>query len=304
MNYEYYKIFYYVGKHKNISKAATEMRSSQPAVSRVIQSLEHDFGCRLFTRTNSGVEFTNEGKTLYEYVQIAHSQLIQGEEEVSRSVNVENGVVHIGTTITCLQCFLYEALDRFRTVHPNVKIKINTGSNNGTIEKLKNGLFDIAFVSTPCKITKDLSATPVKKFNDYLIAGNNYDFLKDKVLSLKEINDYPVVSLRPTMQLRQFIDDFFADNDLSVTPDVEADNVGLVPEFIAQNFGLGYVPEDMAKPLIDKGKIFRVKTEKELPPRYVYMITDPNHPRTNASRMLSKTIKEQIKACDFPKNLQ
>ena len=50
MNYEYYKIFYYVGKHKNITKAAAEMYSSQPAVTRAIQNLESELGCRLFTR--------------------------------------------------------------------------------------------------------------------------------------------------------------------------------------------------------------------------------------------------------------
>ena len=67
MNYEHCKIFYCVGKHKNITKAANELYSSQPAVSRAIMSLENELGCRLFIRNKNGVEFTHEGQTLFNY---------------------------------------------------------------------------------------------------------------------------------------------------------------------------------------------------------------------------------------------
>ena len=64
MNYEYYKIFNCVGKHKNITRAAEELYSSQPAVTRAIQKMEAELNCRLFVRTKSGVGFTHEGQTL------------------------------------------------------------------------------------------------------------------------------------------------------------------------------------------------------------------------------------------------
>ena len=156
MNYEYYKIFYYVGKHKNITRAAVEMYSSQPAVTRAIQNLETELGCRLFIRTKNGVEFTHEGKTLFDYVNIAHSQLLKGENEVSRAISIENGTIYIGATVTALHGFLFEFLNEFHCAHPGIKFKINSGSNNGTIEKLKNGIVDIAFVSTPCNQSKEL----------------------------------------------------------------------------------------------------------------------------------------------------
>ena len=36
INFEYYKIFYYVAKYKNITKAAGVLKSNQPNVTRVI----------------------------------------------------------------------------------------------------------------------------------------------------------------------------------------------------------------------------------------------------------------------------
>ena len=40
INYEYYKVYYYVGKYRNITKAAQALGGSQPNVTRVIKLLE------------------------------------------------------------------------------------------------------------------------------------------------------------------------------------------------------------------------------------------------------------------------
>jgi len=294
VNYDYYKIFYYVGKHKNITRAAVELYSSQPAVTRAIQNLETELGCRLFVRNKNGVEFTHEGKTLFEYVSIAHNQLLKGEDEVSHLISAESGTIYIGTTVTALHSFLFDVIDDFHLKHPNVKFKINTGSNNGTIEKLKTGIFDIAFVSTPCNTSKSLNTVNVCRFNDILLAGNHFSQLKNKTLALDELKNYPFVCLRHSMQLRQFIDDFFAENDIAFIPDIEADSADLLLPMIIHNFGLGFAPEGMAEKAVTRGEVFRIRLEKELPERFIFMVTDPNHPQTNASREFSKMITETI----------
>ena len=57
-NFEYYKIFYYVAKYGNLTRAAAALNTSQPAVTRVIHKLESDLGCRLFIRSKSGMEMS------------------------------------------------------------------------------------------------------------------------------------------------------------------------------------------------------------------------------------------------------
>ena len=64
-NFEYYKIFYYVAKYENLTKAATALKTSQPAVTRTIHKLEGELGCRLFTRSKPGMKLTPEGRTFY-----------------------------------------------------------------------------------------------------------------------------------------------------------------------------------------------------------------------------------------------
>ena len=59
-NFEYYKIFYYVAKYENLTKAASVLKTSQPAVTRTIHNLENDLGCRLFIRSKKGMQMTPE----------------------------------------------------------------------------------------------------------------------------------------------------------------------------------------------------------------------------------------------------
>lgn len=295
MNYDYFRIFYYVGKHKNITRAANELYSSQPALTRAIQNLERELGCRLFVRTKTGVEFTNEGQRLFEYVNIAHNQLLKGEAEITRAISVDGGTIYVGCSITALHNFLFDVLDDFRSLHPGVKFKITTGSNNGTVEKLKKGIVDVAFVSTPFNHTKGLSTVTVSRFNDILIAGNNFSQLKDKTLTLAEINDYPFICLRHGMQLREFIDDVFDENGLSVTPDIETDGADILVSMICHNLGIGFVPQGMAEPAINLNKAFRIYLDNELPQRKICMVTDPHHPQTAASRELCKIVTNRIR---------
>ena len=52
-NFEYYKVFYYVAKYENLTKASSVLKTSQPAVTRTIHNLENELGCRLFTTSVS-----------------------------------------------------------------------------------------------------------------------------------------------------------------------------------------------------------------------------------------------------------
>ena len=81
-NLEYYKVFYYVAKHKSLTAAAGELAISQPAVSQSVRQLEASLGVKLFTRASKGVRLTKEGEMLYGYVAKGYEQIMLGEQKV------------------------------------------------------------------------------------------------------------------------------------------------------------------------------------------------------------------------------
>lgn len=63
--YDYYRIFYYVAQHKSFTRAAEVLGNNQPNITRCMNNLEQDLGCKLFIRTNRGISLTPEGVRLY-----------------------------------------------------------------------------------------------------------------------------------------------------------------------------------------------------------------------------------------------
>ena len=62
VNFEYYRIFYYVAKYHNFTKAAHTLGSSQPNVTRAMNCLEQQINTTLFVRTNGAFSLPRKGK--------------------------------------------------------------------------------------------------------------------------------------------------------------------------------------------------------------------------------------------------
>lgn len=105
INYDYYRVFYYVAKYQSITQAANALMNNQPNVTRTVKNLEHELGCVLFVRSNRGVRLTPEGEQLYAHIKIAVEQIQQGEEELSRNKTLQSGTVSISVSEVALRCF-------------------------------------------------------------------------------------------------------------------------------------------------------------------------------------------------------
>lgn len=141
---DYYRIFYYVAQYKSFSKAADVMGNNQPNITRCMNILENELGCKLFIRSNRGVQLTIEGERLFEHVSIAIEQLVSGENELLKDKGLESGLVNIGASEIALHLFLLNELEVFHHHYPHVKLRISNHSTPQAVQALENGLVDFA----------------------------------------------------------------------------------------------------------------------------------------------------------------
>ena len=71
INYELYKVFYYVARTLSFSEASKQLFISQSAVSQSIKVLEKKLGQSLFVRSTKKVRLTPEGEILFKHVEPA-----------------------------------------------------------------------------------------------------------------------------------------------------------------------------------------------------------------------------------------
>ena len=142
INYELYKVFYYVGRLGSITAAAEALCISQPAASQAIKQLEKALNTKLFLRTQKGVRLTTEGKLLYPYVERGMENLMDGEEMLKRLVDMDMGEVRIGASDMTLQFYLLSYLEQFHEQYPKIRITVTNAPTPETLKYLQSGRID------------------------------------------------------------------------------------------------------------------------------------------------------------------
>ena len=174
VNFEYYKIFYYVAKYENFTKAARVLGNSQPNITRAMNSLEQQIQSTLFVRTNRGVQLTPEGQRLYTHVSAAMLQLWAAEEELTDSTGLTHGSIAIGASETALNIYLLDKLKEFHMKYPGIRLKIYNHSTPQAIEAVKSGMIDFAVVSTPAAVEAPLKEIVLESFQEVLVGGRTF----------------------------------------------------------------------------------------------------------------------------------
>ena len=294
-NYEYYRIFYYVAKYGNLTKAAATLQTSQPAVTRTIHKLEDDLGCRLFIRSKSGMELTSEGQTFFEYVSAGCAQFFKGEQKLTNLLSLDEGSITISATETALHCCLLQAMEAFHELHPKVRFKILNNSSSDSIHSLRQGQVDMAMISSiPFAMETPLVVHTVHSYTDILIGGKKYSHLKERTMTLAELSDYPWVSLTSEAITRIFLNTYFAKQGLPFEPATELATTDLILPAIEHNLGIGFLPPEFAKEALDTGSVFRIHIPDELPHRTISLVYDSEYPQSVASTAFRKFLLQEF----------
>lgn len=284
ISYDYYRVFYYVCRYRNFTKAANALSTSQSSISHTIRNLEHALSCRLFVRGNRGIELTADGVRLYNYVAAGIEQFSLGEAEFINNDNKNSGMVSIGATETALHCYLFDALDRFHLKYPDIHFKINNFSTNDAVSAVKNGNADMAVTAAPFNIDNSFKVHILKNFNDILIAGSSFKHLTERQYSLHELIEYPFVCFSKGTRSREFIEDFFSSNGLSLNPAIESATSDLILPMVKHNLGIGYIPENIALNALNNEEVFKINVLEKIPGRDICLLYDSHQPQNQAAR--------------------
>lgn len=290
INYEYYRIFYYAVKYKNFTQAAEAAGTNQPNVSRIIKLLEHELDCNLMIRSNRGITLTPEGERLYSHVKIAVEQLTLAEEELQMTTELKEGILTISATETALHLLLLPVLNQFKKQYPQIHIRILNHLTNQAVDSIKNGLVDLAVVATPALVEKPLNSYPIIQFQDILIGGPSYSYLKDTMISLKELYGYPLVCLSENTMTYRFYEEFYRRNHLTLKSELEVATTDQILPIIKNDLGIGFIPEIFAREALAKGEVHQLSLAEEIPLRQVCLIENENHPLSIAAKELKKML--------------
>lgn len=289
IDYELYRIFYIVAKNGNITRASKELLISEPAVSKSIKNLEGYLGAPLFTRTKKGVNLTTEGITLYEYISKGIEYFKSGEAKFNELINLESGTIRIGINTTLTKEFLMSYLETFHKLYPNINIEIRTNLTSELKSMLKDGLIDMHILNLTNEETKnDFNIIKCKTITDCFVSNKT---IKEKI-SIKELNNYPLILQDKNSNTRKFLDDFANKYEITLKPKIEIGSYYLVSEFSRIGLGIGYVTKDYIKNNLDNKELFIVPIKEKIPSREIGILLNKNTTPNFSTKELIKIITQ------------
>lgn len=270
INYELYKVFFYVASTLSFSEASKQLFISQSAVSQSIKALEKKLDQTLFIRSTKRVQLTPEGEILLRHVEPAMNLIKRGESQLIDSA-ASGGQIRIGASDTICRYFLVPYLKRFHEEFPNAHIKVTNETSLKCVDLLENGQVDLIVINYPNSNLSNLySLKKIAKFQDVFVANNSFSELKDKCITLKDLLNYPILMLERRSTTSEFLHSQFQQHQLDLVPEIELSSNDLLIDLAKIGLGIAFIPDYCVKDKSDD--LFFVQTEEVLPMRELAIV--------------------------------
>ena len=149
---------------------------------------------------------------------------------------------------------------------------------------------DFAVVSTPAEVDSPLKQIMLMPFQEILVGGTTFTALGSQELSLREVKNYPMISLGRETMTYKFYNSVFLSHGLDLSPDTEAATADQILPLVKCELGLAFLPQPMAAPSLLKKEIVQIPLKDEIPERQICLVYDSQHPMGAAARELKNTI--------------
>lgn len=280
INYELYKVFYYVASTLSFSEAAGRLYISQSAVSQSVKTLEKKLGQTLFIRSTKKVQLTPEGEILLRHIEPAVNLIGRGEAQLM-DTSAGGGQLRIGASDTICRYFLVPYLEKFHKAFPGAHIKVTNATSIQCVELLKTGQVDLIVVNQPNAYLGNISSVKrIQSFQDVFIANEAFSELKGKKLTYKQLLNYPILMLDKQSTTSEFLHSLFQQHQLDLVPEAELSSNDLLIDLAKIGLGLAFIPDYCLNR--DTDNLFVVEMKEKLPSRELAVAYNGHHPVSGA----------------------
>ena len=281
INYELYKVFYYVATSLSFSEASKHLFISQSAVSQSVKTLEKKLGQPLFIRSTKKVRLTPAGQLLMKHVEPAMNLIRRGEHQLLDSQSLGLGQLHIGASDTICRYFLVPYLKEFHQKFPNVPIKVTNATSLGCADLLDQGKVDMIVTNSPnARLNPSCTRKTLLEFHDVFIANPAHFHFEQRELSLHELTEYPLITLERLCTTSEFLHNLFLQHQLELMPEIELSSNDLLIDLARIGLGVAFVPDYcVAENLSD---LTVIKIRETMPARQIVAAVNTSLP-VNAS---------------------
>ncbi|WP_145009841.1 LysR family transcriptional regulator [Pseudomonas oryzihabitans] len=250
--------FIAVARARSFTRAAAQLRVTQPALSYTVRALEERLGVRLLTRSTRGVSPTEAGQRLLDRLAPEFDEIEVEIQSLGELRDEPMGTIRITAIDYAIRSTLWPKLAKFLPKYP--KIKVELVNEYESVDIVARG-YD-AGVRFGQELAQDMISVRIGPDVRNMVVGSKFYFTDRPVpRTPRDLTEHACINLRTSTYGGLYEWEFTKGKravNARVDGTVTFNNAYDIFEAARAGFGLAYLPEDMVRPHVSKGHLISV----------------------------------------------
>lgn len=231
------EMFLAVAEENGFTRAGERLHVSQSAISRQIGLLEKELGGPLLNRHGRRVSLTESGEILVRSAYNVFREMQRVVEQLSDVHELRRGRIRLSGGMSVCMYILPRLLKRYRRLHPDVEVRVSSGSSEEIIRKLRSHEMDLALLTLPL-VADDLEVIPVLKEEMVVVTAQRHPLAHKGIVSAREVGRYPLILYETGSRTRETIENFLREENVSADVAMETENAEIIKAMVASGIGI------------------------------------------------------------------
>ncbi len=244
----------------SFTAAGNKLHVSQSAISRQILLLEDELKEAVFLRVGRRIRITAAGESLLQLSNRVFQDLKDTIAGISDSQESLRGQIRLlGGMTVCLYVFP-QLLAEVKRQHPDVELKLVTGSSERLLAHLRAGTGDLGFLTLPVE-QSDMVTVPVMQEELMLVTAAKHPLSRKRKVLPQDLVRQPFVLFEPESNTRRVIDEFFTSARIDPQIVMETENVEIIKAMVRNGIGISIIPFQAVTRDVSSGQLFCARIE-------------------------------------------
>jgi DNA-binding transcriptional LysR family regulator len=248
-----------VAEHEHITRASEELYLSQPAVTKIVQSLEQEVGQKLVERQGRRIALTYAGQVLKTYARRMFSLEREMEEALAALSDIETGEVTLAVNAITGIYLLPSIVARFRARYPCVKINLEILKSREIIEETVEWRLDFGLVEVdPSELPLGLDFETIAHDELILVVAPNHPWSELSSIKPEELRDGVLILREPGSGVRESIEHAFSHQGYSLSPLLTVPDSEVIKQMALKGVGATMISAMSVRRELESGDLLRL----------------------------------------------
>jgi DNA-binding transcriptional LysR family regulator len=240
MNLNHLRVFACVAQHGSLTRAARELRVSQPAVSKQLNDLEHDVATRLVDRLPRGVRLTAAGEILFSHAQRILQAERTAEQELRDLRGLGRGKLSVGASTTIGSYLVPSLFGELHALYPGVQLDLTIANTAATQQAVLDNRIDVGLIEG--FVASDMLAVETLAADDMVaIAAPTHPALAQAPLRASALRGLPVLMREQGSGSREVVEAALRERGIVVQPAMSLGSTEAIKNAVRHGLGVAIV---------------------------------------------------------------